>query len=862
MNLAGQYWENNNFKRVRELLEETKTYPDRGFEWYYWQRQTHLELKTLRGHTEAITSVAFSPDCQWIVTASDDRSARLWETSTGKQLRNFLGHKAEVECVAFSPDGRRIVTGSADQTARIWDAASGKLLLILRGHLGVVRSAAYSTDGKRILTGSGDRTARIWDATSGKELLILKGHSRGIICATFSPDGMRVATGGIDQTIRVWDATAGTNLLNLSGLGKETKCLSFSPDGRRLLSGGSDGEIRVWEAASGKELPSLKTRGVVSCLAFSGDGKRVVAGGGDRNTAELFDTSSGEELFALRGHSSGINSVAFSSDGDWIVTGSDDHTAKVWDSLHDRGTLSLRGHNSWVWSVAISPDGKRVLSGSLDHTAKVWDVTTGRELITLPREGDIGRILGVAFFPDGRRMAIHSDHTVNVYETQTYKKLYSRRCDDGIEWRGFSADGERLIILSDGLKEWDAATGKDLKVLLKGTDQQLQAISPDERRGVAVSPTVRPQNRDKVLELPSGKELFSLDWRGGYLDPVVFSQDGQWIATGGQHATTVKVWNALNGKQLISLEGHDAGIESVAFTSDKTRIVTGSDDHTAKVWETVTGKELLTLKGHSSEIQSLAVSPDGQRIATGGYDNTVRIWEAATKEQVDAWRREEATVKESREQTNDPRSETIGSGVLRTEDPGEIKQWLVLAPIAFQPPTVPTPDEKDFSSTAVMALEREQIPDEANLHPRAGQKARIGGTELVWTELKLQDKELDFNRFLGTMTEWSLGYAVCYIQSETEQTDLVMKVVRDDCAKIYLNGKEIYRREEEIPNDESYPDTMAGVELKAGNNILVFKVANEEGGWFGSVCFTDAAGQRVKGIHVTLTPPPSNEGTR
>ena len=50
MNCSPDPWEQNNLGRVRQLLEETAAFPDRGFEWYYWQRQTHLELMTLRGH--------------------------------------------------------------------------------------------------------------------------------------------------------------------------------------------------------------------------------------------------------------------------------------------------------------------------------------------------------------------------------------------------------------------------------------------------------------------------------------------------------------------------------------------------------------------------------------------------------------------------------------------------------------------------------------------------------------------------------------------------------------------------------------------------------------------------------------------
>jgi hypothetical protein len=80
-----------------------------------------------------------------------------------------------------------------------------------------------------------------------------------------------------------------------------------------------------------------------------------------------------------------------------------------------------------------------------------------------------------------------------------------------------------------------------------------------------------------------------------------------------------------------------------------------------------------------------------------------------------------------------------------------------------------------------------------------------------------------------------------------------MKVGSDDEAKICLNGNEIYRNEiaRACAPDQ---DEVAGIELRAGLNVLVFKVVNEIKDWQGSVRFTDAAGQSLKGIRVMLNP--------
>ena len=155
-----------------------------------------------------VRSAAFSPDGRRIVTASNDKTARIWDAATGRQLAVLSGHDEPVRTAAFSPDGRRIVTASADQTARIWDAATAKPLDVLSGHADRVWSAAFSPDGRRIVTASHDQTARIWDADTAKQLAVLSGHSDTVWSAAWSPDGRRIVTASIDHTARIWDAAA------------------------------------------------------------------------------------------------------------------------------------------------------------------------------------------------------------------------------------------------------------------------------------------------------------------------------------------------------------------------------------------------------------------------------------------------------------------------------------------------------------------------------------------------------------------------------------------------------------------------------------------------------------------------------
>ena len=95
------------------------------------RREARSELRTIKGHTDCIYAVAFSPDGKTLATSSYDKLIKLWDVATGKEIRTLKDHIDAIYALAFTPDGKRLVSGAADRTVKVWDVATGERLYTL-----------------------------------------------------------------------------------------------------------------------------------------------------------------------------------------------------------------------------------------------------------------------------------------------------------------------------------------------------------------------------------------------------------------------------------------------------------------------------------------------------------------------------------------------------------------------------------------------------------------------------------------------------------------------------------------------------------------------------------------------------------
>ncbi|RKK76434.1 Vegetative incompatibility protein HET-E-1 [Fusarium oxysporum] len=186
----------------------------------------------------------------------------------------------------------------------------------------------------------------------------------------------------------------------------------------------------------------------------------------------------------LKGHSSSVNSVAFSADGQRLASGSIDKTVKIWDAATGAYIQTLEGHNASVNSVAFSADSQRLASGSIDKTIKVWDAATGECLQTLKGHSDW--VNSVAFSADGQRLASGSDDkAIKVWDTAMGTCVQTLEIDRVITHLSFDPITNSLLSTDIGLLNLDlpallpAINSRSTDATLRSVRQSSWGISID-----------------------------------------------------------------------------------------------------------------------------------------------------------------------------------------------------------------------------------------------------------------------------------------------------------------------------------------------------------------------------------------------
>ncbi len=504
------------------------------------------------------------------------------------------GHRALVNDMAFSPDGEVLVTASDDKTIRVWDWRAGVTLRILRhqigdGNEGKVFGVAVSPDGGTVAAvgyfgpGIGESPPygdiRLFDIRSGRITAVLKGLEQAVLDVAFSPDGTLLAAGGDDGFVHVWrrdekSATGWTLNGALDADSWRIGELGFAQGGSRLAVATADNGVRLYDMADGSEIGMPEAEGLrdarLSALTVSPDGA-TFATGNDAGEIHLWRAQDGALTAALPARSHRIGALAFTGDGARLAVSCgyrcDGDTAIAVFSLADPAAppVLYPGHDNTVFTAAAAPEGLMATAGGERHEVHIWN----------PETGEARRVMRGAGAPV-TSVGVSADGGVVAWGTRN-------PCPDLVVCPDRMGTLEREFLLPTPERGFETPAPYGDSGAAFG-----RAVIEDGEWALRFAEGGENRLPSAVLEILRGGAVLHRienDAASGYLHSAyTLLSDGKALVTGGADGTLV-AYDRDSGRFAGEFSGGHAGaVEAMAEAPQARLLVTGGADQTVRLW--------------------------------------------------------------------------------------------------------------------------------------------------------------------------------------------------------------------------------------------------------------------------------------
>ena len=559
----------------------------------------HWHQECVIKHKLKINTAEFSPDGNYIITASNDNTAKLWDVKSGNTIYAPIEHNRLVNCAIFSPDGKYFATGCRDGFARIFEAPTGRLVNEFEIE-GNVWSIAYSPDGNYLVCSSSH--ALTFCSIPKGEIVARLGQQASVNSCSFTKDGDKFAwcIGPYAMVAKPDNMVANIfpKILESFQNEDEASLMEFLPTATEFQA-------------------CLDSTQECMYSSLNYDGSRLSVVTYD-SIAYLWDTNSGN----LLQYTPQALYASFSPNGEYWVTTTSEGTAYIYDAKDGIATEFELSHDDAIISCAFSPDGVLFVTTSLDKTARIWNTKKDWELDCILQHEK--PVVSAKFSPNGNSLvSIQNDNTGKIWRTPyPYTKQIKLFLTNAYpSMVTFHPSSNKLLYssLDRSISEWNIIDGS---MIFQSDYYSSRVVSAEYSHDGKLIVAAFSDGSIRILD-ETGQDKGILMQHNDFLKSAHFSPNDQYVITGSAEGT-VAIWDIHTGRRLSQFIEHSSRVIDAMFI-DENNIITATAD-SLFIRFASTGKIISKAKIGNSATQFVALSPDSKTIAACDDNNDIYIW--------------------------------------------------------------------------------------------------------------------------------------------------------------------------------------------------------------------------------------------